>query len=228
MKVVSWNYRGLGTRKRRAKAMTLIKKEKPSVVILQETKLNELDIITHHPEIWNKSEMEAMSSCGDSGGVCTLWDPTNLLLVSTLKSFHWIATKIFVKNLKYTSTIINIYMLNNYVKKKYCWKSLQDLKHTDYGTNCILGGDFNTVLKQDEKREGAVVREIHQEDFEDLLMQLNLFDVKPSKFKYTWNNKRAGLGHIEGRLDIFLASDLLLSSLVSISLEIWPWCGSDH
>ena len=54
------------------------------------------------------------------------------------------------------------------------------LKNTEYGTNFILGGDFNTVLKQDEKR--GVLREIHQEDFEDLIMQLNLFDVKPSKF----------------------------------------------
>ena len=66
--------------------MTLIKKEKPSILILQETKMNEVDISTHHLDIWNKSELEVVSSHGASGGVCTLWDPTNLLLVSTLKS----------------------------------------------------------------------------------------------------------------------------------------------
>ena len=99
MKVVSWNYRGLSTRKRRVETMTLIKKEKPSVVILQETKPNEVDIATHHHEIWKKHELEAVSLRGASGGVCTLWDPANLLLVSTLKSVHWIETIFFVKKL---------------------------------------------------------------------------------------------------------------------------------
>ena len=119
-------------------------------------------------------------------------------------------------------------MPNTYAQKKDCWKSLQDLKHTEYGTNCILGGDFNTVLKQDKKRRGTMVREIHQKDLEDLLMQSNLFDVKLSKFEYTWNNKRVGPGHIATRLDRFLASDILLSTSFTITSEIRPWCGSDH
>ena len=136
--------------------------------------------------------------------------------------------KKIVKKLNYTITIINIYMPNTYAEKQDCWKSLQDLKHTEYGTNCILGGDFNTVLKQDKKIRGAVVREIHQKDLKDLLMQSNLFDVKSSKFKYTWNNKRVEPGRIAARLDRFLASDILLSTSFTITSEIQPWCGSDH
>jgi hypothetical protein len=46
---------------------------------------------------------------------------------------------------------------------------------------------------------------------EDLVSDLNLFDVQPSKGKYTWNNKRAGVGQIVARLDHFLIHSPLLS-----------------
>jgi hypothetical protein len=63
---------------------------------------------------------------------------------------------------------------------------------------------------------------------EDLVSDLDLFDVKPSKGKYTWNNKRTGVGHIAARLDRFLIHNPLLFLPLVITSQIIPWGISDH
>ena len=53
-------------------------------------------------------------------------------------------------------------------------------------------------------------------------------DFKPSTRKYTWNNKRIGLGHIAARLDHFLVQDTFLLLGLNLSSKILPFGGSDH
>jgi hypothetical protein len=67
-----------------------------------------------------------------------------------------------------------------------------------------------------------------QENMEDLMSSLDLMDVSPSKFQYTWNNKRVEPGHIAIRLDHFLINVSFLSLPNSFSSSIIPWSSSDH
>lgn len=63
---------------------------------------------------------------------------------------------------------------------------------------------------------------------EDLIQDWDLLDLKPSQGKYTWTNKRVGLGHIVARLDRFLiqSSHLLLG--LNVNMSILPNSTSDH
>jgi hypothetical protein len=63
---------------------------------------------------------------------------------------------------------------------------------------------------------------------DDLISNLDLFDVSPSKGMYTWNNRRAGPGHITARLDRFLISTSFLPHLDKASSLILLWEGSNH
>lgn len=78
-------------------------------------------------------------------------------------------------------------------------------------------------MGQNEKR-GGIVRDASQENMEELILNLNIFDVKASKFLYTWNNKHTSLGHIAARLDHFLSSDSLLALNLCLKYFILPWC----
>ena len=60
-----------------------------------------------------------------------------------------------------------------------------ELKNSKYGCNCILGGDLNTTMGENEKRGVFTIRDSSQENMEDLIINLNLFNVKPPKFFYT-------------------------------------------
>jgi hypothetical protein len=89
-------------------------------------------------------------------------------------------------------------------------------------------GDFNTTLHRGEKKGGTFVRDQFREHMEDLISDLDLFDVQPSKGKYTWSNKRSRVGHIAARLDRFLIHSPLLFRPLSISSQIVSWGISDH
>jgi hypothetical protein len=66
------------------------------------------------------------------------------------------------------------------------------------------------------------------EKMDDLISDLDLFYVPPTKGMYTWNNKRAGPGHIAARLDRFLIRSFFLALLDKSYSLILPWEGSDH
>ena len=99
--------------------------------------------------------------------------------------------------------IFNIYAPNSYAEKRICWNLLREERSNLQG-NVILTGDLNVILSQDEKRGGSLVRYPIRETVDEIILEWDLMDVKPSTRKYTWNNRRIGPGHIAARLDRFL------------------------
>jgi exonuclease III len=110
-------------------------------------------------------------------------------------------------------------MPNNYWEKLDCWESLLGIRDSGFHQNCIIVGDFNITIHLSEKRGGSIFRYPSRENMEDLISTLDLFDVQPSKGKFTWNNRRVGPGHIATRLDHFLIHNSFLSLLMRSPLR---------
>jgi hypothetical protein len=53
-------------------------------------------------------------------------------------------------------------------------------------------------------------------------------DINPSKGKFTWSNKRIGLGNIATRMDHFLVHSNILSQDFLISSKIIPFVNFYH
>jgi hypothetical protein len=83
-------------------------------------------------------------------------------------------------------------------------------------------------LAQDEKRGGSIVRDPAREWVEDIVVAWDLLDIKPTKGRYTWTNKRIGPGHIAARLDRFLVQSSFLVLGLKTNSEILPHSASDH
>ena len=69
--------------------------------------------------------------------------------------------------------------------------------------NVVLTGDINVTLNQKEKRGGSVVREPIREQVDEIILDWDLVDVIPAKWKFTLTNRRLGPRHIAARLDRF-------------------------
>jgi endonuclease/exonuclease/phosphatase family metal-dependent hydrolase len=151
-----------------------------------------------------------VSSRGASGGIKILWKRINFEQAQTQTQF-WIRVNLLNKISGMLYSIINVYIPNHYNEKIECWQSLIDLAKENPPQNLIIAGDFNTTRAAMEKRGGSVVRDQFQERLEDLISDLDLYDVPSNKGIYTWNNRRAGPGHIAARLDRFLISSELLA-----------------
>ena len=94
--------------------------------------------------------------------------------------------------------------------------------------NIIISGDLNVTLAASEKKGDSIVRDPSREWAEDIILGWDLVDIKPSKGKFTWTNKRLGPGHIAARLDRFLVHSSFLSLGLHASSKILPNCVSDH
>ena len=150
-----------------------------------------------------KKGKAAISSRGASGGIGTLWDDKKFEAIDIKYSSNWILTLLRQKDTNTLVRIFNIYAPNSFADKKTCWNLLWEERSNQHG-NVILGGDFNVTLSQDEKKGGSKVRDPFKEIVDDLILEWDLMDIKPSIGKYTWSNKRTGPGHIAARLDRFL------------------------
>ena len=94
--------------------------------------------------------------------------------------------------------------------------------------NLVLAGDMNVTLALWEKKGGSPVRDPAREWVEDIMLDWELEDIKPTSGKFTWSNKRVGPGHISARLDQFLVHSSFLILGLHASSEILQACISNH
>jgi exonuclease III len=178
--------------------------------------------------VWRNSQGTAENARGASGGLGTVWNTNKFELISADSTTHWIHTKLLHKATDRLVSLFNIYVPQILLEKQQCWETLKDyLQHNDLD-NIILGGDLNVTLAQGEKKGGSIVRDPAREWVEDLMSDWDLEDVKPTKGRYTWSNKRVGLGHIAARLDRFLVQSSYLLLGLNTTSTILPHSVSDH
>ena len=105
-------------------------------------------------------------------------------------------------------------MPTHYKDKETFWEYLNKLKEELHGKYLVIAGDFNTTRKQSEKCGGTKVSDPFGEKMEELMVDLDLLDIPLRNGKYTWSNKRTGIGHAAARLDIFLVSSTFLQKYI--------------
>jgi ribonuclease HI/exonuclease III len=228
MKLTSWNCRGLGSKKKEDAIRDLIKTSRTDILLIQETKMSQQDSLTVLKNAWSSSKGVADNARGASGGLCTMWNSSKLDLIHSDTRMHWICTQLLHKESGQTVSLFNIYVPQHIDEKRNCWHSIQDYLSENELENIILGGDLNVTLSTEEKRGGSIVRDPAREWVEDLMSTWDLMDIKPSKGRYTWTNKRVGPGHIAARLDRFLVQSSFLMLGLIITSDILPNSTSDH
>jgi exonuclease III len=228
MIITSWNCRGMGSKKKEEALKDILKSSKASILLLQETKMSQQDVLKTLSNVWKGSQGVVGDARGASGGICTLWDASRIDMISSHICMHWIHTKVHHKSTGCQVSIFNIYAPQLLGEKNHCWDSLQTYLQQNNLSNIILGGDFNVTLAQDEKRGGSIVRDPAREWVEDLAAAWDLLDIKPTKGRYTWTNKRIGPGHIAARLDRFLVQSSFLVLGLEAKTEILTHSASDH
>jgi exonuclease III len=154
MKIVSWNCRGLGSNLKKEEVKKLIQVEKPSILMLQETKMREQETLKDLQKIWNNCDGRAVSSRGASGGIKILWKMEDFDLQAQMQTQFWLMVNLLNKVSGMLFSIINVYIPNNYNEKIECWQSLIDLaKETPPRTSLLQ--ETSTQPEPQRKKEEA-------------------------------------------------------------------------
>ncbi|KAK9934053.1 hypothetical protein M0R45_021214 [Rubus argutus] len=202
MRILSWNVRGLGSKKKRSVIKTLLTGSGADVVILQETKKTEIERRLIQ-SIWGGryNDWVSIPAWGRSGGVVVIWNTKCVSVVESVIGAFSVSIKI--KGLDGNDWWLSgVYGPNSFRERKLFWEELAGL-YGLCGRRWCLGGDFNVVRFVSEKSNGGRTTRSMQ-DFNDFIRETSLCDPNLHGAEFTWSNLRENV--IWCRLDRFLFS----------------------
>ena len=158
MKIISWNIRGLGGRRKRLLVKEQLRKIKPDIVILLETKREIVDrqLVA---SVWGSrfKEWVFSPSLGRSGGIAVLWNSQSVSVIDSMIGEFSASIRI-VENTGIDWWLSGIYGPCRQRERNSFWEELADL-FGYCGDRWCLGGDFNVVRFTAEKsNEGRVTK----------------------------------------------------------------------
>lgn len=92
----------------------------------------------------------------------------------------------------------------------------------------IVGGDFNTILSDTEKRGGLALDYGSIHDFKECLVGANLSGIRYEGSNFTWCNNQRGGRRIWQRLDRFLCNGAAMAQFPELVVNHLPRIISDH
>ena len=127
MKIISWNTRGLGSRKKRRVVKDFLRSEKPDVVMIQETKKAECDK-RFVGNVWTarNKEWAALPACGALGGILVIWDSKKLHSEEVVLGSFSVSVKFAVDG-SVLFWLSDVYGLNSTALRKDFWVELSDI-----------------------------------------------------------------------------------------------------
>ncbi|RVW78875.1 LINE-1 retrotransposable element ORF2 protein [Vitis vinifera] len=224
MKILSWNTRGLGSRKKRRTVRRFLSTQNPDVVMLQETKREIWDrrLVS---SIWKGKSLDwvALPACGASGGIVILWDSVKFNCSEKVLGSFSVTVKLNSDE-EGSFWLSSVYGPNKAVWREDFWLELQDLHGLTFPRWCV-GGDFNVIRRIFEKMGDSSLT-VNMRRFDEFIRESGLLDPPLRNAAFTWSNMQ--VDPICKRLDRFLFSaewDSFFSQNIQEALPRWT---SDH
>lgn len=202
MQIISWNIRGLGRHVKKRFLFKLIKKRKPEIVLVQETKLGNIERVMVQ-RIWGNGNFEFASSnsVGGSGGLLTIWNNEFFRAQNIIVHRSFILVEGLINN-DFHCCIVNIYAPNEVNSRHALWNEILIVK-PNFPVPWCMGGDFNEI-KAISERVGCQGVDRGMREFWDFGNDMEVVDIPMIGRKFTWTNFQDHAIH--SRLDRFLVS----------------------
>ncbi|OMO59710.1 reverse transcriptase [Corchorus capsularis] len=195
---VAWNCRGLGNPWTVRALRELIRRERPNVVFLMETKLPDFKL----DSIRRRCKMHAcfgVSATGRSGGLAMFWDDSVDLQLISFSQHHidmWVDENQRLAKWRLTG----FYGEADTGRRHLSWDLLrQFVLHDEKNWFCF--GDFNELLWQAEKDGGRERPEAQMVAFREALDDCGLYDIGYRGNMFTWKRGMGNNEFIHERLD---------------------------
>ncbi|XP_026395088.1 uncharacterized protein LOC113289878 isoform X2 [Papaver somniferum] len=225
MKILVWNYRGAARPSFTRVMRKLIKRHKPNIVALLETRVlasHAVGIVRH----LGYEESILVDPEGFSGGICLLWNPEEVDIQAT-KRTRWALHAVVSVKSKSPWILSTIYRSTNKSNKRTVWNELQtvsDISNSDW----MVMGDLNVIGSCQEKKGGRNPSHSKIAELREVMDSCGLIDLGFNGPKYTWNNKRVGAANIKERLDRAVANSNWINRFSKAQVTHLSYFISDH
>eukprot|EP00253_Pinus_taeda_P018177 PITA_18177 len=225
MILLSWNCRGLASKPKKLALKEMVMSSKPDFILLQETLGKSIEIEIALMSLLPGWRFTALDSVGHSGGLGIGYREGRVRILNQWGMEHAMGTEIRSSDFGFPLTILNIY--GPCQGRMNFWNDLLS-KDIMGSHNMVLGGDLNFSIGSAEAWGPAAREDPLSDFFLNAITTHNLIDVNLIKLKPTWRNRRVGEARIAKRLDRFLLSEDLTTSIPMFRQWVGEGENSDH
>ncbi|KAJ9670902.1 hypothetical protein PVL29_027069 [Vitis rotundifolia] len=174
MKIISWNTRGLRSRKKRRVVKDFLQLQNPNLVMFQETKREVCDR-RFVGSVWSvrNKEWTALPTCGASGEILIIWDSKKMSSEEVVIGYFSVSVKFLLDGCRLL-WLSAVYGPNSPLIRKDFWVELLEIFGLTFPLWCV-GGDFNVIRRRSEKLGGSSFTS-SMRDFDGFIRDCELFD----------------------------------------------------
>ncbi|KAL0920046.1 hypothetical protein M5K25_009153 [Dendrobium thyrsiflorum] len=221
-----WNCRGARKKEASRYLKEIVKDHGAFFAGLVETKIDCLDKFEFNRMMGNNWDFFIYPSNGLSGGILTCWRSDLVSFSVTHASSQAVIGELNC-GMEGIWLIATVYGDNNCYNKEKLWKTLGN--HSFGKLPFIVGGDFNCILSQDEKKGGKkFVFNKGALDMLAFMRNLDFHEIQATGPKFTWCNNKNGLARILEKLDRCIVNAKALSKPNKLVVKHLARVASDH
>ena len=204
MKIMNWNFQGLGNQRAVDVLSHLVREKALKILFLMETKQSVSEMKQIQAGLPYRS-MFMVPSIRRNGGLALLWMEEIELHVQTFTLNHIDA--LIMDDPANPWRLTGFYGWPKEQRKQDSWKLLKHLHSRNSGT-WLCFGDFNEILQSEEKQGRLPKPLAPMKHFRTALLHCGLADLGFQGNIFTWNNGREGDAYVQERLDKACATTL--------------------
>lgn len=186
LSILSWNIRGSNNATARRNLRAMITKHQPTILLLQETKCENLED-NAKDSIWNHRDHSWLFSParGMSGGILVSWQHSTFSLESSKVEHSWIWVRGKIADVSTHINCINIYSPPDLNQKIQIWNQIGDILINHEEEPVCIMGDFNSILEQKD-RANCAYNSRDTTLFKAFVKDFDLWDLPINNYQYTW------------------------------------------
>jgi exonuclease III len=187
--IASWNTRGLNDANKCKDVLAELCDIKPSISLLQETKLNNCDKIkakTFLPHSCDQFDM--LPSNGTCGGLINAYSSRLFSFKSSEKRSYTLTLRLQTFISPTDIWVTNVYAPTDHTLKQSFLDELQNIQPPPH-TPWIILGDFNLMRYSTDKNQNNF-RKNEADLFNDAINQLSLIELPLMDRAFTWSNNK--------------------------------------
>jgi len=169
MIVISWNIRGINSKGKQRYLKERLKKDKPGIIIIQETKISmqQMEGIIKNGKL--KYEVMGQDAIGSAGGIAILWNPDEIVFENWISMARVLTGIGRITGTKERILISGVYGPHVLGEREGFLRNVQAVRRIYPEITWIAGGDFNLIKTVEEKKGGIRKPDQYMEMFNEMI-----------------------------------------------------------
>ncbi|KAI0492204.1 hypothetical protein KFK09_026471 [Dendrobium nobile] len=206
--ILFWNCRGARKREASLYLKEVVRDHKVVFIGIMETKLYNIDRYDVDCLIGSEWDIFHQPAVGLSGGILTLWNRNKVSFIIQNSSSEVVIGVLSTPSLG-DWKVATVYGSRCCVERRDLWCILE--KNMISPNPSLIGGDFNCVLKKEEKKDGKrFIFSRGPRELKSFMTNADFYDAGFIGPSYTWCNNKEGSSRIWERLDRCLVNSAFL------------------